>query len=101
MSRTLCPVCNMTWDCKEPSGCVCFIEKVTIDMMRHVASHPSYIYYYVDVNSKDWSRWKDLEQLGLACGGAWNNFLSTERYFFLTVKGFAFLDSLSNKGGIE
>ena len=94
MSRTACPVCSQTWNCKDHSGCVCTVEKRAIDMMRHAVSHASRNYYCVEVNSADWSRWIGLELLGLARGGVRINECGYQ-YFYVTQTGLDYLKRIA------
>ena len=93
MSRTACPVCSQTWNCNDPSGCICHVEKNTIDMMRHAVSHASRNYYCAEVNSMDWSRWMGLELLGLARGGVRIN-ECRDQYFHVTPAGLDYLKKI-------
>lgn len=94
MSRTACPVCSRTWNCKDPSGCICHVGKTAIDMMRHAVSHTSRNYYCVEVNSMDWSQWMGLELLGLARGGVRIN-ECRDQYFHVTPAGMAYLKKVA------
>jgi hypothetical protein len=66
------------------------IEKTAVEMMKHAVHHAARNYYCAEVHSMEWSRWMELQLLGLARAGVQIN-EGRDQIFHVTPAGMVYL----------